>query len=270
MKPRATSLLLFAVAQGAARLLYAEDPPDPVDLLRRSIQAEEANRARAASYLYTEDITRSVVVGDRVIESGAQRYEVIYLAGEPYFRLVGRDGKPLTPDEEEEERRRMDLVAEDRRAGRGQFTSPAERPRISVVYRILPESHEIRYLGTETVAGCEAWVLEAAPKRSSGRGGLNEMETRGMRVKIWIDKETLLRLRQDAEAIKKVGRLDRGALVSYRYAPQADGIWLVRRIIYRTPDGKSKGTARYRETDQSYSNYHKFQAESVMTPASPR
>lgn len=267
MRRRATSVLL-AIALGGS-VLQAGDP-DPLELLRRSIQAEEANRARAASYLYTEDITRTAVVGEQVVESSSQRYEVIYLAGEPYFRLVGRDGKPLTPEEEEQERRRMELVAADRRAGRGQFTSPAERPRISVVYRILPESHEIRYLGTATMGGCQTWVLEAIPKKRSGRGGLNEMETRGLRVKLWIDQETLLRVRQDAEAVRNVGRLERGATLSYRYAPQADGIWLVRQIIFRTPDGKSKGLERYRVTDQSYSSYHKFQAESVLTPDTPK
>lgn len=266
MRRRATSVLLAAALGGSA--LRAADP-DPLDLLRRSIQAEEVNRARASSYLYTEDITRTVVVGEQVVESASQRYEVIYLAGEPYFRLVGRDGKALTRDEEEQERQRMELVAADRRAGRGQFTSPAERPRISVVYRILPESHEIRYLGGEKVGDRQTWVLEAAVKKRSGHGGLNEMETRGMRVKLWIDQETLLRVQQSAIAERKVGRLERGASLSYRYAPQADGIWLVRQIVYRTPDGRSKGLPRYRETDQTYSNYHKFQVESVVTPGSP-
>lgn len=253
--------LVFVLAAGAA------DPPDPADLVRRSLKAEEENRARASSYLYTEDITRRLVEGERVVESGSQRYEVIFLAREPYFRLVGRNGGPLLPEEEEEERRRLDAVAADRQAGVHQFSSPAERPRVSIVYRILPEFHEIRLLGSEKVAGRETWVLEAVPRRKSNSGGLNDKETRQMRVKIWLDQETLLRVRQDAEVVKKVGRLDKGAWLSYRFDAQSDGVWLVRQIIYRTPLEASKGVPRYREVDQVYSNYHKFQAESSLVPA---
>lgn len=240
--------------------------PDPVDLVKRSIEAERVNRARASSYLYTEDITRTAVHGGRAVERSAQRYEVIFLAGEAYYRLVGRDGSPLSPEEEEEERRRMETVAADRRAGRLPFASPAERPRVSLVYRILPESHRIRLLGPETMMGRETWKVEAVPEHGGNSGGLNEKETRAMRVTLWIDKETLLRVRQDAAMTKKAGRLDKGSWLSYRFAPQPDGVWLVREIIYRAPIGRAKDGERYRETEQVYSNYHKFQADSNVLP----
>jgi hypothetical protein len=260
----------MVLISGLACLGSTVTPPgedtDPVDLVKQSIEAERANRAKAASYLYTEDITRTLVDGDQVLEKNAQRYEVIFLAGEPYYRLVGRDGSPLSPEEEDEERRRMETVAADRRAGRLPFASPAERPRVSIVYHILPEFHQIRLVGAESMQGRDTWKVEASPHRSSNSGGLNDKETRAMRVTIWIDKETFLRVRQDAEVTKKVGRLDKGSSLSYRFAPQPDGVWLVREIIYRTPLGKSKDGERYRETDQVYSNYHKFQAESNLVP----
>lgn len=233
-------------------------------LLRQSIEAEDANRDRASAYLYTEDIKHRVVVGERTVESASQRYEVIFLAGQPYFRLVGRQGVPLDGDEEAAEIRRMETVAEERHAGQGSALSRAERPRISLVYGILPDSHEIHFLGEEQMDGRATWVVEATPKRRSGGGGLQEKETRVLRVKVWIDQETKLRVRQDGEATKRAGRLDKGAVLSYRFAPQADGVWLVRQILFRTRAGGKRGSERYRETEQSYSNYHKFRADSVV------
>ena len=254
---------LFFVLPAAATLLYAAGP-DPIDLLRRSVQAEEDNLARAASYLYTEDVTHSTVEGDLVLHTESQRYEVIFLGGKPYFRLKSRDGLPLPPDEEAAEKARMDAVANDRRASLFGSSSPAERPRISVVYRILLDSHEVRLIGEDTLQGRAVWILEAIPKRKDGPGGLNEKETRALRVKVWIDQDTLLRVRLDAEAVRSAGRLDRGAQLSYRFARQTDGVWLVQQIIYRVPEGRSKAGQRYHETDQSYSNYHKFQVESSL------
>ncbi len=263
MRPKATSrriaLCLFPALLSAAA-------PNALDLLRRSEEAEFKNRAEAVSYLYSEDITHRFLVDGRVVDSTSQRFEVIFLGREPYFRLVARDGLPLDAQQSAAEDRRMQRVAADRAAGRIGGASPSERPRVTIPYEILPETHTPRLLGEDSIDGFGVWVLELLPKKGYGRD-LRERETRALKIKLWLDKNSLLRVRQDAAVIRRAGRLERGARISSRFAPQPDGVWLVERILFTTPVGDGYGA---RQTEQIYSSYRKFRADSkVVTDRLP-
>lgn len=252
--------VLFAVAAAAL-----PGDLDPMSLLERGIRSDFENRQRSASYLYREDVTQRALTGSgTAVETSSASYEVIYLENQPYYKLTGRNGSPLSPSEQEEEQRRMEAVAAERRSLGGTFAASAERPRITVRYSRIPDLHQVRYLGEEKVGGYDTYVLEAYPKSKVRLTDLGDLETHAMRVRLWLEKESLLRVKMEGEVLRDAGRLRKGSRVWYWYAPQQDSVWLVQKIVLRRPL-KGPGPALWAETEQVYSRYRKFQAESKVT-----
>jgi|HigsolmetaAR201D_1030396.scaffolds.fasta_scaffold06724_3 hypothetical protein len=252
--------VLFAVAAAAL-----PGDQDPMALLERSISRDSENRQRSSSYLYSEDVTQRVLTeSGTAVETSSASYEVIYLENQPYYKLTGRNGSPLSPSEQEAEERRMEAVAAERRSLGQTSAASSERPRITVRYSRIPDLHKVRYLGEEKVSGYDTYVLEAYPKSRRRPTDLGDLETHAMRIRLWLEKESLLRVKMEVEVLRDAGRLRKGSKVWYWYAQQQDSVWLVQKIVLRRPF-KGPGQARWAETEQVYSRYRKFQAESKVT-----
>lgn len=240
-------------------------PVDAADLLRRSIAADRENSRHAANYLFREDIIYRRRNPDGQAEAERSRtYEVIYLVDGPYYRLVARNGLPLPPEDEAAEVAKMDREAETRRRDPGMRSENLNprKDRFSVPYAKLAEFHKVRFQGEETVSGRPTYVLVAEPRSRSEVSSDLDRYVRTMRVRVWIDRETLVRLRMRAEAVRKSPWLPKGHIIQYDYGLVNNEIWLIHRIQLRVPLKQPKGS--WQETDQRYSNYRKFQSDSRM------
>ncbi|HBY59476.1 MAG TPA: hypothetical protein DEH78_06610 [Solibacterales bacterium] len=237
---------------------------DAGDLVARSIAAEEDNRRRAISWLYREAVISRFFEKDRLRRRTETNYEVLFVEGQPYYRMTGRDGRPLAGAEKEEEDARMQRVAEERRANPNKIVV-SDRPRLAILYRVVPETHEVTLAGSEVVEGRDAWRLVAKPRRSLAPRETRVLETRAVDLLIWVDKASLMRVKQEAVALRNAGRFRKGDRVTHSFEPHADGgeapTWLVKRITLRRPFGKNERI----EVDQVYSEYRRFAADSRIT-----
>jgi hypothetical protein len=249
-----------------AGVLAAEPPPDPADLLRRSIAAERVNRDRAFNYVWQEQIVHlqfDTPQGPPARNSST--YEVIYLEGESYHRLIARNGRPLAADEDAAERRRMEEVAEFRRntpieERRKRFIT-AEGRRLTFTYRLLTEHHALKIIGEETVKERKAWILEATPQHAPKPRNRKEWAF-VLQSRIWIDQQTLLPLRMQHTQTKDWDNIPAGSVTEVWFSA-IDDVWLVSRILARQETLRD-GVAQVRQTEQTYSNYHKFAADSII------
>ena len=203
-------------------------------------------------YLFREDVhqkhfdARGQLSSNRLLT-----YDVLMLEGRPYHRRVAIDGRPLAPDEEELERERMDRVAAERRRN-PTARSPSDRARRVVPFDQIVRLSRTRLAGEQTVGGRPCWLVLASPKRGAKPRTSDEERLAESQVKVWIDKATLHRVRMELE-----GRRDQRT--TFEYAQQDGEIWLIKRITARQREGKTTI-----ETEQVYSNYRRFSAESSV------
>jgi len=220
------------------------------ELVERSVEAARANRQRMAMYLFREDVRQKQfnasgdLTGERTLT-----YDVLMLEGRPYHRRVAIDGRPLAPADEAMERERMDQVAAERRRNPS-ARSPTDRTRRVVPYDQLTRLLKTRVDGEISLNRRPCSLVIAAPKRSAKARTPDEKRLAGSRVSIWIDKATLHRVRMEVQS-----RHDESTV--FDYARQDGDIWLIRRIAARQHQGKT-----VLETEQIYSNYRRFSAES--------
>src|SRR5580700_4811020 len=90
-------------------LPFAYGQADPKALLLRSIENYERDWRAGMQWGYTQtDVTRTD--GTNEVEVS----EVIPLEGTPYERLISKDGRPLTPEEQRKEDQKLEKAARER------------------------------------------------------------------------------------------------------------------------------------------------------------
>src|SRR5258707_14947026 len=111
-------LLLLAVLAGG--LAAASQPPDPKEIVRRSVQAIEADWSRAPGYSFEERDVESKHYGPFTVKT----YQALMIEGSPYKRLIAIGDRQLSASEQalEEQNLRAEI---DRR----QRESDSERRR---------------------------------------------------------------------------------------------------------------------------------------------
>lgn len=254
----ATWLLLTApaaTAQDAAPGITVET------LVSKWLAAEIENEKRAAQYVYDERIVHWTVAPDgRRRRDRVDDYEVMSLEGFPYYRLVRRNGQPLTPAEVKAEKDRMDRAIAERRAESGRRQGPSERRRVGIPFREIPARHRVEILGEDSLDEVPVVVLSSRPLLLSDSSTIDSVQ-----VKMWIDPITGLRIRTEVEYLLPFGSQPIGTTITYRTRTMPDGTVLTASIQNRRPNriaGKAAGWI----TEQEYSNYRKFEAISTVRP----
>jgi hypothetical protein len=271
--------MLFLAA--ACTLTAAQDPRE---IVRRSVQLMDHNLAIARNYTFLErSETRELDSDAHVKTRKIMLYDVTILEGSPYRRLVGKDDRPLSLEEERTEQKKLaDSIAQ------RQKETPAERARRIADWEKkrqrerepldeVPDAFEFRISGEGKIDGRDAWIVEGTPRPGyHARSNLAKLFPK-FRGRLWIDKADYQWVKTEAEVTDTiswglfVARLSKGAQLNIEMTRVNDEVWLPKRI-------EAKASARlalvkkYRiESDTSFSNYRKFQVESrVVSDSSAR
>lgn len=235
--PTRTSIL-FLLAQFAWAI-------DPAQVLSKALEAHEELVPRIKDYLGREDIRYYQTQNARERRMVDWRtYDAFIVGKNRVFRLVARNGKPVKP-------------------GKGKAKpKPGEEDRISFKPGDFERNHSLRILGEDTVLGRRCWILEAllepgAPDNVSRNGGASSSD-----ATLWIDQETFWILKQQILLRRRWQGFPEGSVVSY------DSLWhdqlpLTGRIhLQRTFSFGNRHLLA--ETEQIYSNYRRFGAESAI------
>jgi hypothetical protein len=82
---------------------------DPVELVRESIAQDQLDWVRMKDYTWQAHSTERHFDARGKVESTKQeKWETLILDGQPYRRMLERDAKPLSPQEQSEEQIRLD------------------------------------------------------------------------------------------------------------------------------------------------------------------
>jgi hypothetical protein len=246
--------------------------PDPAEILRRLGEAFQENRRAAASFVFRENISYSEFgPGIKLRNRHSRTFEVVFIEGEIYYRLVAIDGQPLSPEQEKLEQNRLAEVERFRKQTaldeRRRLRSEAERQRYSFDLGLLASTHTAAVAGETVIEGRPVVLVNTEPRKGTPRPITLREWVYLLKGRLWIDRETGFPVRAEYTQVKTGLGRKKGGAVSYEWTRVEDA-WLAKRIVSRIrPADTDDAPITLRETDQSYSNYRRFRAEShILIP----
>lgn len=269
-------LIALAVAAGMAGGLTAQDARE---IVRKSVELDQANWLRMKDYTWIARSTeRRFDSSGKVTSIEKSAWETIMLDGEPYRRMLERNGRPLPPAAQKKQQDKLD-----KSAAKLAHETPEEKQRRLAAYEVrrrkereflrqIPDAYDFRLEGQTQVDGHDVWVISGAPRagyHARDREGKALLKIRG---KIWIDRLNYQWVRLEAETTETISfglflaRLSPGARLVFEQTHISDDLWLPLRI-YMKGAGRV-GILKRIAMDQeiTWSNYRKFQVDSKIVP----
>lgn len=253
-----SSLKSFVLTIATSTALLAA--PDAKDIIKRSVQANDADWKAAPQYSYLE--------ADSVAGKLKKTVEIVMIDGSPYQKVVALNGVPLSADRKRQEDSK--LQAEISRRQRESSASRARR--IGKYTRGRQDDHllmqqminafDFKLVGEEKFAGHDSYVLEATPR--PGYKPINEKAKvlTGMKGKLWVDKTGYHWVKVQADVIKPVNvgfgiaKVGPGTRFELEQAPVDGNRWLPKRFV-EVVNAKVVGFKHRSNIEEVYSNYRR-------------
>ena len=276
MRPnRLTLLVLLSVASAWAQ--------DPYDLVRRSIAQDQLDWVRMKDYTWrAHSIEKHLDSHGKVESTKRETWETLMVDGQPYRRTIERDGKPLGPEEQRSEQKKLD-----RETRRLSSETPAEkqrrmeeaekrRRREFAFLSEIPELFNLRFEGDSTVDGRSVWVVSGAPRPGAKAKSGDAKMLLKLRGQIWIDTATYQWARVEAETTDTISwglflaRLNSGAKMTFEQTEVNSELWFPKRLLL-TGSGRVGLIKRLaQDVEVEWSNYRKFSVDSkIVTDTAP-
>lgn len=267
--------LLLPMAVCLASGAFAQDVRE---IVRRSVELDQVNWMRMADYTWVgRSRERHFDAHGRVTSERREAWETFILDGQPFQRMLERDGKPLAPDEQRRQEQKLDKAtakleaesAPEKQRRAEDFQKQRRRERAFLLE--LPDAFDLRLEGTEQIDGQDVWVVSGTPKpgyRAKTRDGAALSKVHG---KIWIEKAGYQWVRVEAETTATISfgwflaRLNPGAKLVLEQTRINDEVWLPKRLFV-SGSGRIGLVKRLAEDqDVTWSDYKKFRVESKIT-----
>ena len=247
-----------------ASQIHAATVPLPVaEILARALAVEKALDIERAHYIYREH------VDNRQPNSKIRHtndYDVIYLEGQSYQRLVAINGKPLTGKRAVEEERRFQMTRAERKAA-----DALRKPDLQVVHAGLELERVIRLMthtltGEELIGGRAAWVIKSEPPTAQPLESISgkDRETLCYRSTLWIDKEDFAIAQLHWEVLRKGPEVLPGSYVTRTFQRMAPGLWVLDALTGEFFAGPPHPKDHWKQTHR-FTDYHKFGSESNVS-----
>jgi hypothetical protein len=253
--------LLLAVAAGT---LYAVSPPNPEEIIRKSVAATKSDWAEAPKYSYLDRDVESKRHDPRM----SKTYRVLTIDGSPYNFVTAIDDRPLSPEENLAEQRKLQRASEKR-----QNESERERQRRIEKYRRenernhsmlqeMVDAFQFHVSGDTEVDGHACWVLDAEPKPGYEPSNHEGRVLKGMKGRLWIDKASYQWVKVHAEVVKAVSlygflaKVGPGTEFDLEQTPVADAIWMPKVFSVRV---RASALGFFNENSEEHDTYRDYQ-----------
>jgi len=209
--------------------LGAEDV-DLHDVAARAVRNYQKNQQASLKYEYIED--------DDIKSKGIDRSRVIPLAGTPFERLIGKNGKPLSADAEKREEQRFEKIQVQRNNElKGPHDNRVRKWKEETRFlEEAPEAFDFKLLPDVEVNGRPTYVIEAKPKPGFVPKQDRSKMFEKIEAKAWVDKEDLQIVKLEADTLDPVSigwvlaRIARGTHMELEQMRLDDGIWVLKRL----------------------------------------
>lgn len=252
---------------------YAQDARE---IVVRSLARHNQNSQIARDFTFVER-TEVRDLNDKSGKGGRSRtYEVRLLGGSPYRRLIARDDKPLPPDEDREEQRKLlDCIAQ-RRAEtaeeRARRIAEWEKKRREFRDPLaeIPKAFHLKLVGEETVNGVETWVIEANPRPGYKPGEGYAQFFPKIKCRFWISKTDYGCVKAGAEVLETISyglilaRVQKGSRLQFEQARVQGGVWVPMRVEATAALQFALLKHMHTGYEITYRDYRRFEVESHL------
>jgi hypothetical protein len=274
--------IVFLALVGAA----AAGAQDPRELVRRSVAQDQLDWVRMKDYTWhAQSVEKHLDSRGNVQSTKREKWETLILDGEPHRRIIERDGKPLSPQEERSEQRKLDETAR-----KLSFETPAEkkhrleeagrrRSREFAFLSEIPDLFDLRLEGESTLGGRPVWIVSGAPRPGAQARSRDARMLLKVRGRLWIDKATYQWVKVEAQTTATISwglflaRLNPGAHLTFEQEQVNGELWFPKRLIMSGSGRLGLLKRLAQEEEIQWSDYRKFVVESkILTdpPARPR
>ena len=252
----------------------AQEPaPDPVEIVRRSVERDWTDFESRKNYTYQERSEfRQYGRKGTAAKIRRETNEILILGGRPYERLVARDDKPLPAREARREQAKLDkeLAKRQHESAAEQARYLKERTEQRAFIREIPDAFTFRLVKTDTVSNQPAWVIEARPKPGYRASHSQAKDFAKVRATIWIEQATYHWVKVDSDVLSTISvgfgllRVAPGSSMHFEQTRVNDEIWLPSSMLVRFEARLALLKVLRGEYDIRYSDYHKFQSDSKI------
>ena len=209
------------------------------DLIRRVAENDMANDKKLRDYTYTErEETRKLNHKGEVASTESKTSEVLQIYGETVEKLVAKNDKPLSEKDAAKEDARIQKIIDKRRnesdSDREKRIKKEEKDREEdrEFVKEIADAYDFHLLGVETIAGRDAWVIDAQPRPDYVPHKKQAKLLSKIVGKVWIDKAEDQWVRMDVRTIDTISfglflaRLHEGTRISIEQTRVNDEVWL--------------------------------------------
>ena len=252
----------------------AQEPaPDPLEIVRRSVERDWTDFESRKNYTYQERSEfRQYARSGAAAKVRSETNEILILGGRPYERVTARDDKPLSAREERREQAKLDneLAKRQHESAAEQARYQKERTEERAFIREIPDAFTFRLTGNGFVSNRAAWIIEAQPKPGYHAIHSQAKDFAKVRATIWIEQDTYHWVKVDADVLNTISvkfgllRVAPGSSMHFDQTRVNDEIWLPSSMLVRFEARLALLKVLRGEYDIRYSDYRKFQSDSKI------
>jgi hypothetical protein len=231
------------------------------------------NDKRLRNYTYIERNDEHKLDGKGQIKSSAiKTYEVMELYGEQVQRLTEKDDKPLDAKDAAKEEEKLQKIIDKRKnesddaRRKREEKEEKDREQDRQFVREVADAYNFHLVGTETLSGRDAWVIDAEPRPGYEPHMKDAKFLPKFRFRAWIDKSDAQWTKLDIECIETVSvglflaRIHKGSRIVIEQTRVNDEVWLPLHVSVKIDARIALLKEENVEQDVMFRDYKKFRS----------
>ncbi len=231
------------------------------------------NDKRLRDYTYIErDVENKLDGKGQTKSTEVKTYEVMELYGEQVQRLIQKDDKPLSEKDAGKEEEKLQKVIDKRKnesesdRKKRQEKEQKEREDERKFVREVADAYIFTLVGTESLSGREAWVIDAEPRPGYEPHMKEAKFLPKFHGRVWIDKNDLQLAKMDVECLDTISwglflaRFHKGSRFMLEQTRVNDEVWLPLHVTAKIDVRLALLKNFDVGFEQTYSDYKKFRA----------
>jgi len=275
------SLFLQAVAQQPEHTGTTSPAAalDVREIVRRSVETDHHNWEKARNYTCQHRVVeKELEKSGKPKSTKTQTFDITFYYDEEYSRLVQKDDKPLTPEEQKKADNQLNKFlekhrneSEDSRKKR-LAKQEKERQETRAFLRDVVNAYDFKLVGEEQVDGIDAWVIDAIPRKGFHPTQPHADILSKIKGRLWIEKKEYNWVKAEAEVVDTISfglflaRVHPGTKLSFEQMYVNDEVWLVRKFSMNASARLALFKNAAFEQEDTFSNYRKFSTAVRILP----
>jgi hypothetical protein len=204
--------LLVVAISGVAHLssplvlASGSDSTADIEMVRRAVANYAAREPLRNDYTYLQRVVRVDFLPDQKPVKQTGVYEIIFLEGEPYRRLVSINGRAPSAEQGARDQALFEAEAKARKSG-SSVQGPIQKSFAIPIGQLL-DDFDLHWRGKEHVNGYETQVIGASPKEEFYAMDADQEYARHFKMKLWIDTAESQIVRLEVTVINGILMID--------------------------------------------------------------